>query len=62
MWLWVYCHNLEGKLPATINNSLRKLVDKTDSGMLLSIEYSQMCKHIEEAVRAMKDKLNDNEI
>ena len=54
-------YNMTGKLPATINHLLRRLVDKTDPAMLLSIEYYQMCKHIQESVRAMKDKLNNHE-
>ena len=54
-------YNKTGKLPATINNLLRRLVDKTDPGMLLSIDNYQMSKYFQESFRAVKDKLDDYE-
>ncbi len=54
-------HSMEGKLPATINNLLRRLVDETDPGMLLSIEDYQLSKYFQESFRAVKDKLDDYE-
>jgi hypothetical protein len=54
-------YNKTGKLPATINNLLRRLVDETDPGMLLSIEYYQLSKYFQESFRAVKDKLDDYE-